>query len=129
MAATKAASLNDTPRLNVAALLQLSIDEVGHRVGPPHPVPPALRDPTLVAQGPPGAVADSTALFLYRGLRLVVTYDYGTRQVKDLMLMGRNEDELMSQGQLELGATQYLVLPVFQKYRPTELLGLRVLAK
>lgn len=128
IAATTAASLSDTPRLDVASLLQLSIDEVSRRVGQPHPVPPAFDDPTLIAQARPGEAADSTALFQYQGLNLVVTYNHGTRRVKDLMIMGSNEDELMNLGQLQLGASQYLVLPVFQKHRPTELMGLRVLA-
>jgi hypothetical protein len=121
-------ALNPTPRLDVAGLLKLSIDEVGQRVGPPRPVPPVFRDFTLISQPQPGAPVDSVALFQHKGLNLVVTYDYGTRQVKDLMMLGNNEDELMNLGQLESGSSQYLVLPVFQRFRSTELMGLRVLA-
>ena len=123
---TVAAPLHATPRLDVPGLLTLSIDEVRHRLGPPRPVPPALRDPTLLPQ--PNESVDSTALFQYQGLSVVVSYDHPTRQVKDLTLMGDNEEELMSQGSLQLGAADYVVLPIFQERRPTELMGLRVLA-
>lgn len=75
-----------------------------------------------------GEPVDSAVLFQYRGLNIVLNYDHGSRQVKDLLLMGSNEDELMNRGKLRLGASQYLVLPVFQEKHPTELLGLRVLA-
>ena len=122
---TVAMPLDDPPRLDVPGLLALSIEEVGHRLGPPRPVPPALRDPTLLPQQ--RETLDSTALFQYRGLNVVVSYDYPTRRVTDLMLMGDNEDELMSQGHLQLGSANYLVLPIFQQRRPTELMGLRVL--
>jgi hypothetical protein len=121
-------ALNPTPRLDVASLLKLSIDEVGQRVGPPRPVPPVFRDLTLIAQPQPGNPVDSLALFQYKGLNLVVTYDPGTRQVKDLVMLGNNEDELMNLGQLQSGSSQYLVLPVFQRFRSAELMGLRVLA-
>jgi hypothetical protein len=124
---TVAVPLNDPPRLDVPGLLALSIEEVGHRLGPPRPVPPALRDPTLLPQPQQHEPLDSAALFQYRGLNIVVSYDYPTRQVKDLMLMGDNEDELMNQGRLQLGSANYLVLPIFQQSRPTELMGLRVL--
>ncbi len=124
---TAAAPLNDTPRLDAPGLLALSIDEVGHRLGAPRPVPPALRDPTLLPQAPQNEPLDSTALFHYRGLSVVVSYNYATRRVNDLLLVGDNEDALMSQGHLRLGAADYLVLPIFQKSHPTALLGLRVL--
>lgn len=125
---TTETSFNDAPRLDVAALLRLTIDEVASRVGPPHRVPPVFQDPTLIAQPQSGGSADSTVLFQYRGLNLVVSYDHGTRQVKDLLMLGNNEDELMSRGKLQLGSSHYLVLPVFQRRHPTELMGLRVLA-
>ena len=34
----------------------------------------------------------------------------------------------MRRANLELGAADYLVLPVFEEQRPTQLMGLRVLA-
>lgn len=114
--------------LDVASLLHLSIDEMSQRLGPRQPVPPGFFDPTLAPLVQRGVALDSTALFRCRGLALVASYDYHSRRVSDLLLLGSNERELMSRAQLQLGAKQYLVLPVFQQQRPTQLLGLRVLA-
>ncbi|ALW85758.1 hypothetical protein AUC43_12050 [Hymenobacter sedentarius] len=71
---------------------------------------------------------DSTAYFQTPGLALVASFDYHTRRVSDILLLGSNENELMRRAQLHLGADHYLVLPVFQENHPTRLLGLRVLA-
>lgn len=124
-ASTAAVPLSNAPRLNMPGLLKLTIDEVRQQIGQARPVPPAFKDPTLLQQGQP---ADSTAWFQYRALNVVVTYDHQTRQVKDLLLVGSNEDELMRRGQLQLGAAEYIVLPIYQLHQPTELMGLRVLA-
>ena len=116
-----------TAALNVPALLNLSIDELSRRLGPRLALPPGFVDPTqvLLAQRP--AAQDSAVLFRTRGLALVVSYDQRSRRVSDLLLLGTDEEELMSRARLELGADGYLVLPVFQERHPTRLLGLRVL--
>ena len=115
------------PALNVPALLNLSIDELSGRLGPRLALPPGFVDPTqmLLARRP---AQDSAALFRSRGLALVASYNQRSRRVSDLLLLGTNEEELMSRARLELGADGYLVLPVFQERHPTRLLGLRVLA-
>lgn len=123
-----AVPLTDAPRLNVPGLLKLTIDEMGQRVGPPRPVPPAFVDPTLLPLMQKGEPLDSTAWFRYEGLNVVATYDFHTRQIKDFLLVGDNEEELMRRYQLTLGTAEYMVLPIFQQRRPTELMGLRVLA-
>ena len=117
-----------TAALNVPALLNLSIDELSRRLGPRQALPPGFVDPTqvLLAQRP--EAQDSFALFRCRGLALVVSYNQRSRRVSDLLLLGTNEEELMSRARLELGVDRYLVLPVFQERHPTQLLGLRVLA-
>ena len=71
---------------------------------------------------------DSSRLFRRRGLAIVASYDHHSREVSNLLLLGRNETELMSRAQLQLGADTYLVLPVFKERPANELLGLRVLA-
>jgi CheY-like chemotaxis protein len=127
-ASTTATPLSNAPGLNVPELLNLTVDEVGQQIGQLRPVPTAFKDPTqlpLLQQGEP---VDSTAWFQYRALNVVVTYNNQTRQVKDLFIIGNNEDELMRRCRLQLGATDYIVLPIFQEHRPTELMGLRVLA-
>jgi hypothetical protein len=114
--------------LDVPGLLGLSIDELSQRVGPRRPVPASFIDPTLAPQMQRNEPLDSTALFQCRGLAMVAAYDYQTRRINDLLLLGSNEGELMRRARLQLGAPHYLVLPVFQAQRPTQLLGLRVLA-
>ena len=113
--------------LNVPSLLSLSIDEMTQRVGPLLRVPPSFADPTLVPLIQRNEPMDSTVLLQRHGLVIVVAYDYHTRRVTDLLLLGGDEDELMRRAQLQLGAAHYLVLPVYQAHQPTQLMGLRVL--
>ena len=115
------------PGLNVPGLLNLSIDELSQRLGPRLPLPAGFADPVLVPLLRRNDPLDSSALFRRRGLAMVASYDHDSRLVSDLLLLGSNENELMSRAQLRLGTDQYLVLPVFQERAPTRLLGLRVL--
>jgi len=75
-----------------------------------------------------GACTASAVLLRGKGLALLATYDYHTRQLSDLLLLGTNETELMERTRLRLDAANYLMLIVFQARHPTWLLGLRVLA-
>jgi hypothetical protein len=122
-----AAPRYEAPRLNVPGLLKLTIEEVGQQVGPLRPVPLAFADPTLLPLIQKGEPLDSTTWFQYQGLNVVATYDYRTRQVKNFLLVGDNEDELMRRCQLQPAMAEYMILPIFQQRRPTELMGLRVL--
>jgi hypothetical protein len=113
---------------DVPSLLKLSIDDLSQQLGPRLPVPAGFADPLLAPSARRNEELDSTALFQRPGLALVASYDYRSRQVSNLLLLGSNETELMRRARLNLGATHYLVLPVFQERQPTQLLGLRVLA-
>ena len=115
-------------QLNVAALLPLSIDEINRQLGPRLPVPDTFVDPTRAPSIHTDEPMDSTMLFRSRGLTIVVAYDNRTRRVSDLLLLGSNEDELMDRGGLQFTSPRYLVLPVFERQRPTQLMGLRILA-
>ncbi|UOQ99562.1 hypothetical protein MUN81_08735 [Hymenobacter sp. 5317J-9] len=115
------------PGVDVPALLSLNIDEMTARVGPLLPVPTGFVDPTVTSQSQRSGPIDSIALFRSRGLAMVVAYDSRSREVNDLLLLGSNESDLMNRARLQLGADRYLVLPVFQERRPTQLMGLRVL--
>ncbi|MBH8556512.1 hypothetical protein [Hymenobacter negativus] len=116
------------PQLNVSALLPLTIDEISQQLGPRLPVPDSFTDPTRVPSIHSDERLDSTVLFQHRGLTMVVGYDARTRRVNELLLMGSNENELMTRSGLRLNSPDYLVLPFFQRNRPTQLMGLRVLA-
>jgi len=118
----------DSAGVDVPSLLNLSIDELGRRVGPLLPVPAGFVDPTQAPSVVGHEPLDSSALFRRRGMTIVAAYDYQTRKLSDLLLLGTNESELMRRARLRLGAAHYLVLPVFQERHPTELMGLRVVA-
>jgi len=123
-----ASPVQDASGLNVPGLLALSIDEMSKRLGPRLPVPAGFVDPLQDPLTQRSEQVDSSAFFRAQGLALVASYNHRTRQVSNLVLLGANENELMRRARLQLTAQQYLVLPVFQEMRPTELLGLRVLA-
>lgn len=116
------------PGVDVPALLNLSIDEVSQRVGPIEALPPGFADPTMNPLAGQKEPRDSMVMFRQGGLALVAAYDYRTRRVNDLLLLGSSENELMARARLQLDAEHYLVLPVFQTKHPTQLMGLRVLA-
>ena len=112
------------PTANVPALLGRSIDELRSSLGASYPLPVGYLDP--VSDG--AASTDSLQTFRTGGLQVVATYNARTRQVRDLLVVGQQEDSLMGQASLRSSARGYLVLPVFQYDNPNRLLGLRVLA-
>lgn len=129
--ARDAAAVTDGPArpaavLDVPALLGLSVDALGQRLGPLRPPPADFIDPVNAPLLLRGEAIDSTALFRYRGLVLVAAYNPGSRRVRDLLLLGPDEDLLMQRALLVAGNRRYLLLPVFEQRRPTALLGLRV---
>ncbi|SMB98072.1 hypothetical protein SAMN00120144_4165 [Hymenobacter roseosalivarius DSM 11622] len=63
------------------------------------------------------------------GVTLVVTFNARTRKVRDIVMTGNNEEELMQRGNLTLTASSYIVLPVFAPEAATTLLGVRVIKR
>ncbi len=114
------------PVLDVPGLLNLSIKELNHRLGPQMPVPNGFTDPVVLPSARTPERMDSAALFRYQGLSLVVSYDYKTGQVNNLLLLGADEQQLMSSANLQLSGEQYLVMPVFEQRAPTRIMGIRV---
>jgi hypothetical protein len=76
-----------------------------------------------------GAALDSSALFQYRHLRVVATYDHRTRRVLDLLLLGANEEELLEQANLTHATVRYALMPVFDIAQTDRQIGLRVIAR
>jgi hypothetical protein len=76
-------------------------------------------------------VADEgwTNTFETNGVTLAVTFNARTRRVRDIVLLGNSEDELMQRGNLILTAPAYIVLPVMNPEKATELLGVRVIGR
>ena len=114
--------------LDVPGIIHLSIDQIIKRLGPSRHLPAGFTDPVQAPLLLQQEQIDSSGFFQYRGLAVVAAYNERTRRVSDLLLLGADESELMRRANLELGAPDYLVLPVFEAQRPTKLLGLRVLA-
>ncbi|RZK87583.1 MAG: hypothetical protein EOO62_39000 [Hymenobacter sp.] len=113
-----------TPTANVPVLLGLSIDELRSSLGTAHALPTQYLDPLSTGV----ASTDSLLAFRTGGLQLVATYNARTRQVRDLLVLGQQEDSIMGQASLRSSARGYLVMPVFRPDSPNRLLGLRVLA-
>ena len=114
------------PTANVPALLGKSIDGLRRDLGPAA-LPKDFVDP-LLALADSAQLPDSIKAFRTGGLTIVASYDARTRQVRDLLLLGRHEDSLMGRASLRSNAAEYLVLPVFCVGSPNRLLGLRVVA-
>ena len=106
------------------ALLGLSVDGLVQHLGPPRSVPTAVQ--AIISQLPSADPADSVRFFRCRSLDVLVSYDTGTRHCNDLLLLGRNEAQLMQRAGLSDEAANYLLLPVFYAHQPTQMLGLRV---
>ena len=114
--------------LDVPGVIHLTIDQLIRRLGPRRPLPVGFIDPVQAPLLLLQEQIDSSGFFQYRGLAVVAAYNERTRRVSELLLLGADESELMRRANLELGAANYLVLPVFEARRPTQLMGLRVLA-
>ncbi|OON68564.1 hypothetical protein [Hymenobacter sp. CRA2] len=115
-------------QLNIAALVGRNIDQLRRELGP------AKESHSSAAE--PGAeqlrtvqAKDWVNTFEKSGLTIVVTFDARTREVRDLMLPGSNEDELVRRAGLDLVADKYLVLPVTDPAAPSRVLGVRVVAR
>ncbi|SFP72461.1 hypothetical protein [Hymenobacter arizonensis] len=114
--------------LDVPSLLTLSIDGLNQKIGPHRPVPAGFVDPILVPLAKQNEQLDSTLLFRHKGLALVASYDYRTRRVSNLLLLGSDEDKLMAEANLSLNSERYLVLPVFEANHISNIMGVRVIA-
>ena len=114
------------PVLNVPELVRLDIDALTRQLGRALPLPPVFyhsANTTLLQQD---RIQDSAVLFKKPGLELVATYNWRRRTVVDLLVLGADEAVLMQRAHLQLDAEAYVVLPVYEHSRPTELFGLRV---
>lgn len=70
-----------------------------------------------------------TNTFETNGVTLMVTFNARTRRVRDIVLIGTDEEELMQRGNLTLTSATYIVLPVYNPQKSTDLLGVRVIGR
>ncbi|MGY2131983.1 hypothetical protein ACW9KT_07130 [Hymenobacter sp. HD11105] len=118
--------------VDVPTFVGYTIEEVRSRLGTPRE---SQLEPTVAApkqrRGKSLRVADEgwTNTFETNGVTLAVTFNARTRRVRDIVLIGDNEAELMQRGNLILTAPAYIVLPVLNPIKTTELLGVRVIGR
>ncbi len=116
------------PTANVPALLGASIDELRTKLGATYALPPDFVDPGAKnTMGLLPSKSDSLLAFRTGGVTLVASYNAHTRQVRDLLVLGHQEDSLMARASLRANTNEYLLLPVFLTNRPNRLVGLRVI--
>ena len=115
--------------VDVPTLIGYSIEEVRRQLGPAQET--QLEPPASTAKRPVRKslrVKDEgwSNTFVKNGVTLVVTFNARTRAVRDIVLTGNNEEELMQRGNLTLTASTYIVLPVLNPQNTGEVLGVRV---
>lgn len=116
--------------VDVPQLIGQSIDEVRKKLGP-------AREKTSTAIGLEPTPAQMKATngedwintFEKGGQTLVVTFNARTRTVRDIVLIGPDEDHLLQAGNLNLTASHYIVLPVPDPKNTHEVVGLRVVPR
>lgn len=113
------------PSLALPSLIGLSIDEVRSRLGKPQeqPAEPSAREKEKDA-------ADTWKnTFEVQGATLVATFNAHTRVVRDIVLLGTNEEELLHRAGLDPNATEYIVLPVTDSVDVTRTTGIRMVPR
>ncbi|RIY10463.1 hypothetical protein D0T11_09680 [Hymenobacter rubripertinctus] len=64
--------------------------------------------------------------FEQNGLTIVATFNARSRKVRDLVVVGSDEDEILRRANLSLTAPNYMVLPVANPSNNREIIGMRV---
>lgn len=116
--------------IDIPALVGRNIDQVRRVLGTPR----EARDQKVGAE-PTAEQMKATKgedwinTFEHQGTSLIVTFNARTRKVRDLVLVGTDEDEILQNGNLSLTATDYILLPVANPRNNRELIGMRVVAR
>ncbi|GAA4384388.1 hypothetical protein [Hymenobacter koreensis] len=115
--------------IDISALVGRNIDQVRRTLGRPQEEGQTIGAEPTKDQMRATKGEDWINTFDYRGSTIVVTFNARTRKVRDLVLVGTDEEELMRRGQLSLVSTDYVVLPVNNPTAPTKITGVRVVAR
>jgi hypothetical protein len=118
--------------VDVPAFVGYTIEEVRSQLGPPRESqaePPIAKSKPLRTSSLRIKDEGWINTFETNGVALEVTFNARTRLVRDIVLRGSNEEELMQRGNLILTAPTYIVLPVLNPANTTELLGVRVIGR
>ncbi|KAA9327111.1 hypothetical protein F0P96_17890 [Hymenobacter busanensis] len=121
---------SEAVKVNMPSLVGRNIDQIRKVLGPP-----VESTQSSVGMEPTAAQMQSTKgegwinTFEYSGSTVVATFNARTRKVRDLVLIGSNEEELMRRGNLSLVSPDYVVLPVNNPTDPAKITGIRVVAR
>ncbi|RSK48849.1 hypothetical protein [Hymenobacter rigui] len=116
--------------VDVPTLVGRNIDQVRRTLGPPR----ETKDQKIGLE-PTSEQMKSTHgedwinTFERNGTTVVATFNARTRKVRDLVVVGSDEDELLRNANLSLTAPGYMVLPVANPKNNREIVGMRVVAR
>ena len=116
--------------VNVPALMGRNIDQLRRTLGAPKETNGQAigLEPTAAQMKSTGG-RDWINTFECNGTTLVITFNASNRKVRDIVLLGSDEDTLLRDANLSLTSAEYLVLPVMSPGNNTELIGMRVVAR
>ncbi|WP_135435298.1 hypothetical protein [Hymenobacter fodinae] len=128
--ATRPAKPTQPVAVDVTQLVGLSIDELRQVLGPAHEAStskPGLEPTPAELKLTNGEGWINT--FERNGQTIIVAFHARTRKVRDIVLVGTNEEELLQRGNLSLTSSRYIVLPFTQSDSAANISGLRVVAR
>lgn len=128
--ATGSAEASRTAAVDVPSLVGRNIDQVRRSLGTPRETKDQKigLEPT-VEQMKATKGEDWINTFERNGTTVVATFNARTRKVRDLVVVGSDEDELLRNGNLSLTAPGYMVLPVANPQNNREIVGMRVVSR
>lgn len=116
--------------VDVPALVGRNIDQLRRTLGAPKETrEQAIGLEPTAAQMKSTRGQDWINTFERNGTTLVVTFNANSRKVRDIVLLGADEDDLLRDANLSLTSADYLVLPVMSPGNSTELIGMRIVAR
>lgn len=119
-----------TVSLDLSAVIGRNIDQVRRTLG----MPREAKAKTMGIEPTPEQMKatkgeDWINTFEKNGTTVVATFNARTRQVRDLVVVGDDEDELLGRTNLSLTSPNYMIVPVANPKNARAMIGLRVMAR
>ncbi|RPD47744.1 hypothetical protein DNI29_09885 [Hymenobacter sediminis] len=113
--------------VDVPALMGRNIDQIRRVLGNPRETQDQKVGPEPTAEQMKATKGeDWINTFERNGVTIVATFNARNRKVRDLVLIGTDEDEILQKGNLSLTASEYIVLPVVNPQNNREIVGMRI---
>ena len=128
--ATGSTEASRTAAVDMPSLVGRNIDQVRRTLGAPRETKEQSigLEPTA-EQMKSTKGEDWINTFERNGTTIVATFNARTRKVRDFVVVGADEDELLRNANLSLTAPDYMVLPVANPQNNREIIGMRVVAR